>query len=45
VNVLSEAAEVAEIPRSYGLGENMLARVVKSINADKKRWVDFMMRF
>src|SRR5271156_1317190 len=37
-----EAAEVAEILRSYGLEENEAARVVKSIRADKKRWVDFM---
>jgi VIT1/CCC1 family predicted Fe2+/Mn2+ transporter len=40
-----EAAEVADILRSYGLGEDLLAPVVKSIRADKKRWVDFMMRF
>jgi vacuolar iron transporter family protein len=40
-----EAAEVAEVLRSYGLEEDKLAPVVKSIRADKKRWVDFMMRF
>jgi VIT1/CCC1 family predicted Fe2+/Mn2+ transporter len=40
-----EAAEVADILRSYGLGEDLLDPVVKSIRADKKRWVDFMMRF
>jgi vacuolar iron transporter family protein len=40
-----EAAEVTDILRSYGLGEEMLAPVVKSIRADKRRWVDFMMRF
>ena len=40
-----EAAEVHEILRSYGLDEDDAARVVKSIKADKKRWVDFMMRF
>jgi VIT1/CCC1 family predicted Fe2+/Mn2+ transporter len=40
-----EAAEVAEVLRSYGLGDDMVAPVVKSIRADKKRWVDFMMRF
>jgi VIT1/CCC1 family predicted Fe2+/Mn2+ transporter len=40
-----EAAEVAGILRSYGLTEDMAAAVVKSITADKKRWVDFMMRF
>jgi len=40
-----ESAEVADILRSYGLAEEMLAPVVNSICADKKRWVDFMMRF
>src|ERR1700676_2939079 len=40
-----EAAEVADVLRSYGLGEDMVASVVKSIRADNKRWVDFMMRF
>jgi len=40
-----EVAEVTDILRSYGLGEEDAARVVKSIKADKKRWVDFMMRF
>ena len=40
-----EAAEVADVLRSYGLGEVMVASVVNSIRADKKRWVDFMMRF
>jgi VIT1/CCC1 family predicted Fe2+/Mn2+ transporter len=40
-----EAAEVADILRSYGLGEDMVASVVASICADKKRWVEFMMRF
>jgi vacuolar iron transporter family protein len=40
-----EAAEVADILRSYGLAEGMLPTVVNSIRADKQRWVDFMMRF
>ncbi|CAN5119978.1 VIT1/CCC1 transporter family protein [soil metagenome] len=40
-----EAAEVAEVLRSYGLDEDNVATVVTSIRADKKRWVDFMMRF
>ena len=40
-----EAAEVADVLRSYGLGEDMVASVVNSICSDKKRWVDFMMRF
>lgn len=40
-----EVAEVAEILRSYGLDEAMVTPVVEAICADKKRWVDFMMRF
>jgi len=40
-----EVAEVTDILRSYGLGQDDAARVVNSIRADKKRWVDFMMRF
>jgi VIT1/CCC1 family predicted Fe2+/Mn2+ transporter len=40
-----EAAEVATVLRSYGLDEDKVAAVVASIRADKKRWVDFMMRF
>jgi VIT1/CCC1 family predicted Fe2+/Mn2+ transporter len=40
-----EAAEVATILRSYGLDEAMVPPVVDAICADKKRWVDFMMRF
>ena len=41
----AEAAEVADILRSYGLAADMVTPVVNSIRADKKRWVDFMMRF
>ena len=40
-----EAAEVAAVLRSYGLEDDKAAAVVASIRADKKRWVDFMMRF
>jgi vacuolar iron transporter family protein len=40
-----EAAEVADVLRSYGLEDAQVAPVVNSIRADKKRWVDFMMRF
>jgi VIT1/CCC1 family predicted Fe2+/Mn2+ transporter len=40
-----EAAEVATVLRSYGLDGDKVAAVVASIRADKKRWVDFMMRF
>jgi VIT1/CCC1 family predicted Fe2+/Mn2+ transporter len=41
----TEAAEVADIMRSYGVSDDTAATVVKAIRADKKRWVDFMMRF
>lgn len=40
-----EADEVADVLRSYGLEDEKVATVVKSIRADKKRWVAFMMRF
>jgi VIT1/CCC1 family predicted Fe2+/Mn2+ transporter len=41
----TEAAEVADIMRSYGLNDETTATVVNSIRADRRRWVDFMMRF
>ena len=41
----AEAAEVAAVLRSYGLDGDNVAAVVDSIRADRKRWVDFMMRF
>lgn len=40
-----EATEVMDILRSYGLDQDDATRVVQSIRTDKKRWVDFMMRF
>jgi len=40
-----EAAEVADVLRSYGLDDENVTTVVKSICANKQRWVDFMMRF
>lgn len=40
-----EAAEVADVLRSYGLEDENVTTVVKSVCANKKRWVDFMMRF
>jgi len=43
--VQNRVAVVTDILRSYGLGEEDAARVVKSIEADKKRRVDIMMRF
>jgi vacuolar iron transporter family protein len=41
----TEAAEVADVFRSYGLNDDTVATVVTGSCADKKRWVDFMMRF
>jgi VIT1/CCC1 family predicted Fe2+/Mn2+ transporter len=40
-----EEAEVASVFREYGLDEATVAEVVKAISADRRRWVDFMMRF
>ena len=40
-----ETAEVSSILRSYGLTDEQAEFVTKSICADDKRWVDFMMRF
>jgi vacuolar iron transporter family protein len=40
-----EAAEVGNIFRGYGLPETTVAAVVAAICADRKKWVDFMMRF
>jgi VIT1/CCC1 family predicted Fe2+/Mn2+ transporter len=40
-----ETEEVADVFRSYGMPEVDLAPVVKAICSDRKRWVDFMMRF
>jgi VIT1/CCC1 family predicted Fe2+/Mn2+ transporter len=41
----TEAAEVADIMRSYGLNDETAATVVRAIRGDRRRWVDFMMRF
>ncbi len=40
-----ETEEVAKVFRDYGLTDEQMAPVVTAITADKKRWVDFMMRF
>ena len=40
-----EAAEVADVLRSYGLPDERVWPVVDALRADQKRWVDFMMRF
>jgi VIT1/CCC1 family predicted Fe2+/Mn2+ transporter len=41
----TEAAEVADVFRSYGLSDDTVATVVNAIRADRRCWVDFMMRF
>lgn len=40
-----EEEEVAKIFRGYGLEERHVTPVVAAIASDRKRWVDFMMRF
>jgi VIT1/CCC1 family predicted Fe2+/Mn2+ transporter len=40
-----EAEEVALVFRSYGLPEETVATVVKAVTGERKRWVDFMMKF
>jgi VIT1/CCC1 family predicted Fe2+/Mn2+ transporter len=40
-----EAAEVAQVFRTYGLNEETVATVVQAISSNRKRWVDFMMKF
>jgi len=40
-----ERREVAAVFRRYGLHGDTLTQVVDAIASDRKRWVDFMMRF
>jgi vacuolar iron transporter family protein len=40
-----EEEEVANVFRGFGMSDTELAPVVKAIRSDRKRWVDFMMRF
>ncbi len=40
-----EQEECKEIFRSYGLSEAQVEQVVDAISSDRKRWVDFMMKF
>src|ERR1700682_2917556 len=40
-----EAAEVADVFRSYGLNDDTVATVGSAIRADKRRWVGFMLGF
>lgn len=41
----TEAAEVAQVFRGYGLPEETVTAVVRAIRSDRKRWVDFMIKF
>jgi VIT1/CCC1 family predicted Fe2+/Mn2+ transporter len=41
----TEADEVAEVFRAYQLPEEQIKSIVTCIRSDRKRWVDFMMRF
>jgi vacuolar iron transporter family protein len=40
-----EANEVAEVFRRYGVSEEHITPLVATIRANRRRWVDFMMRF
>src|SRR6266446_6410148 len=40
-----EADEVAGMFRAFKMSDGQIAPVVDAIRADRKRWVDFMMRF
>ena len=40
-----EEAEVARVFRGYGLDPATTATVVRAISSDRRRWVDFMMKF
>jgi vacuolar iron transporter family protein len=40
-----ETEEVADVFRGYGLQEELVEPVIKAIRSDRKRWVDFMMKF
>ena len=40
-----EITEVERVFRGYGLEGNALQNVVDAIASDRKRWIDFMMRF
>jgi VIT1/CCC1 family predicted Fe2+/Mn2+ transporter len=41
----TEAEEVAQVFRNYGLSEDTVTTVVDAIRSDRNRWVDFMMKF
>ena len=41
----AEEAEIAQIFRAYGLDEASVKTIVRSLSSDRRKWVDFMMRF
>ena len=41
----AEEAEVADVFRAYGLGDEQITPVVAALKARPEAWVDFMMRF
>ena len=42
---MAEEAEVHDVFRDYGLGEEQIAPIVAALKAKPEAWVDFMMRF
>jgi VIT1/CCC1 family predicted Fe2+/Mn2+ transporter len=40
-----EVEEVASVFRRYGLTDDQIWPILRTITADRRRWVDFMMRF
>ena len=40
-----ETEEVASLFRSYGLPETTVTSVAKAIRSDRRRWIEFMMKF
>jgi VIT1/CCC1 family predicted Fe2+/Mn2+ transporter len=41
----AEEAEVADVLRSYGLGDEQITPIVAALKSKPEAWVDFMMRF
>lgn len=41
----AEKEEVAQVFRSYGLPEDNITPLVSALSNDRKKWIDFMMRF
>ena len=40
-----EKEEVADVFRNYGMDDEHIAPILTAMSADRKQWVDFMMRF